>query len=96
MADRIVDPDARRLPRHAPPTLAEAQDIVGCYRLRWRIEQSFRMLKRDGMELEDSQTIAEKLRKQIEQRGIFTYMIALPLDELSGFSLFRDGLEAIS
>lgn len=37
-------------------TLAEAQDIVGCYRLRWRIEQSFRMLKRDGMQLEDSQT----------------------------------------
>jgi len=34
-------------------------------------------------------------RKQIEQRGIFTYMIALPLDELSGFSLFRDDLAAI-
>jgi len=34
-------------------------------------------------------------RKLVEQRGIFTYMIALPLDELSGFSLFRDGLAAI-
>jgi len=37
-------------------TLEAAQDIVNCYRLRWRIEQSFRMLKTDGMQLEDSQT----------------------------------------
>ena len=46
----------RLLTTLAAGTLAEAQDIVGCYRLRWRIEQSFRMLKRDGMQLEDSQT----------------------------------------
>jgi len=37
-------------------TLEAAQDVVNCYRLRWRIEQSFRMLKTDGMQLEDSQT----------------------------------------
>ncbi len=37
-------------------TLAAARDIVDCYRLRWRIEQSFRMLKSDGMQIEDSQT----------------------------------------
>lgn len=37
-------------------TLAAAQDVVTCYRLRWRIEQSFRMLKSDGLQLEDSQT----------------------------------------
>jgi hypothetical protein len=37
-------------------TLAAAQDVVGCYRLRWRIEQSFRMLKSDGLQIEDSQT----------------------------------------
>ena len=37
-------------------TLAAVQDVVGCYRLRWRIEQSFRMLKSDGLRLEDSQT----------------------------------------
>jgi hypothetical protein len=37
-------------------TLEAAQDVVGCYRLRWRIEQSFRMLKSDGLQIEDSQT----------------------------------------
>jgi hypothetical protein len=58
-----VDPPAGEVALHwrllttlPAGTLAEAQDIVGCYRLRWRIEQSFRMLKRDGMEFEDSQT----------------------------------------
>jgi Zn-dependent peptidase ImmA (M78 family) len=34
-------------------------------------------------------------RKLVEQRGIFTYMIGLPIGELSGFSLFREGLAAI-
>lgn len=34
-------------------------------------------------------------RKRIEERGIFTYMIALPVDELSGFSLLHDRLAAI-
>jgi Zn-dependent peptidase ImmA (M78 family) len=34
-------------------------------------------------------------RKKIEERGIFTYMIALPIDELSGFSILHDRLAAI-
>jgi Zn-dependent peptidase ImmA (M78 family) len=34
-------------------------------------------------------------RRQIEQRGIFTYMIPMPDDELSGFSTLRDGIAAI-
>jgi Zn-dependent peptidase ImmA (M78 family) len=34
-------------------------------------------------------------RLRIERQGIFTYMIGLPLSELSGFSLFQDGLAAI-
>jgi transcriptional regulator with XRE-family HTH domain len=34
-------------------------------------------------------------RKRIEQRGIFTYMIGLPLEELSGFFLLQDGFAAI-
>ena len=36
-------------------TLAEANDVVGLYRLRWRIEEVFRVLKADGVKLEDSQ-----------------------------------------
>jgi hypothetical protein len=34
---------------------AAATDIVGLYRLRWRIEQSFRMLKTHGMNIEETQ-----------------------------------------
>jgi hypothetical protein len=36
--------------------LAAAADVVRLYRLRWRIEQSFRMLKSDGLKLEEAQT----------------------------------------
>lgn len=37
-------------------TEAEAAEIVRLYRLRWRIEQTFRMLKRDGLRIEECQT----------------------------------------
>jgi hypothetical protein len=36
-------------------TAEEVCDIVQLYRLRWRIEQTFRTLKSDGLALEDSQ-----------------------------------------
>jgi hypothetical protein len=36
-------------------TLAEAQDVVRLYRLRWRIEEVFRVLKSDGLKIDDSQ-----------------------------------------
>ena len=36
--------------------LAAAIDVVSLYRLRWRIEQCFRMLKSDGLDLEAVQT----------------------------------------
>jgi hypothetical protein len=35
---------------------AAAADVVRLYRLRWRIEQSFRMLKSDGLKIEEAQT----------------------------------------
>ena len=39
-----------------------AEDVVQLYRLRWRIEQTFRALKSDGLALEDSQLVdAERL-----------------------------------
>jgi Zn-dependent peptidase ImmA (M78 family) len=34
-------------------------------------------------------------RQEIEDRGVFTYMIPMPPNELSGFSMLRDGLAAI-
>jgi hypothetical protein len=36
---------------------AAAAEVVRLYRLRWRIEQCFRMLKSDGVRLEETQTI---------------------------------------
>lgn len=41
---------------------AQADEVVQLYRLRWRIEQTFRALKSDGLALEDSQLIdAERM-----------------------------------
>ena len=34
-------------------------------------------------------------RKRIEERGVFTYMVAMPVEELSGFSVFHNDLAAI-
>lgn len=39
-------------------TLAEAMEVVRLYRLRWRIEQMFRTLKKDGLDLEATQVEA--------------------------------------
>jgi Transposase DDE domain len=60
---REVDPDETvakpllwRLVTTLPvATLADAGDAVRLYRLRWRIEEVFRTLKKDGLNLEDSQ-----------------------------------------
>lgn len=43
-------------------TAEQAQEVVQLYRLRWRIEQTFRALKSDGLKLDDSQVIdAERM-----------------------------------
>lgn len=43
-------------------TAAQVEEVVQLYRLRWRIEQTFRALKSDGLKLDDSQVIeAERL-----------------------------------
>jgi hypothetical protein len=60
---REVDPpeDARErvhwrlLTTHAVATAAEAMQIVRWYRLRWTIEQVFRAMKTDGVDVETSQ-----------------------------------------
>jgi Transposase DDE domain len=52
----------RLLTTHTVSCLAEAKDIVRLYRLRWRIEQTFRALKSDGLALDDSQVVdAERI-----------------------------------
>jgi hypothetical protein len=59
-----VDPPGGATPLHwrllttlPAGDLAEAADIVRLYRLRWRIEQTFRMLKSDGLRIEEAQTV---------------------------------------
>lgn len=47
----------RLLTTYTVNTAAQANEIVQLYRLRWRIEQTFRSLKSDGLALEDSQII---------------------------------------
>ena len=41
-------------------TCEDAQDVVRTYRLRWRIEEVFRSLKRDGLALEETQVRDKK------------------------------------
>ena len=46
------------------PTLAEATEVATLYRMRWRIEQLFRTLKSDGLDLEATQVAdAQRLFK---------------------------------
>jgi len=52
----------RLLTTHVVTHAAQANQIVQLYRLRWRIEQTFRALKSDGLALDDSQVIdAERM-----------------------------------
>lgn len=58
-----ADPPAGAVPLHwrllttlPAQSEAEAAEIVRLYRLRWRIEQTFRMLKSHGLQIEQTQT----------------------------------------
>jgi hypothetical protein len=58
-----LNPPARQKPLHwrllttlPAGTLEQAVEVVRLYRLRWRIEQTFRMLKSDGLKLDECQT----------------------------------------
>jgi Zn-dependent peptidase ImmA (M78 family) len=57
--------------------------------------------KKFGVDLEEQRewpgldVARRQWRKRIESRGVFTYMIPMPPDQLSGFSLFQDGIAAI-
>ena len=54
----------RLLTTHEVEDAAKAWRVVGWYRMRWTIEQFFRTLKRQGLQLEDSQLeSAERLMK---------------------------------
>jgi hypothetical protein len=70
----------RLLTTHAVPDAAAAWQIVAWYRARWIIEQLFRLLKKQGLRLEDSQVeTAERLLKLV---AIATHAAALTLQLL--------------
>jgi hypothetical protein len=78
----------RLLTTHAVPNVAAAWQIVAWYRARWIIEQLFRLLKKQGLRLEDSQVeTAERLLKLVV---IATHAAALTLQLLQA----RDGRSA--
>lgn len=54
------------LTTHAVSTVADAWQIVGWYKRRWIIEQFFRSLKSQGLQIEDSQLeSADRLMKMV-------------------------------
>lgn len=83
----------RLLTSHRPDTTASAWQIVDWYRSRWVIEQFFRILKKQGLQVEDSQIeIAERLIKLVaiaSQAAILTLQLVQARD---GKSLVPAGL----
>jgi hypothetical protein len=75
----------RLLTTHSAATTDAAWQIVDWYRARWIIEQLFRLLKKQGLRLEDSQVeIAQRLLKLV---AIATHAAAITLQLLQA----RDG-----
>ena len=66
-----VEPLVWRLLTTLPATTAaEALEVVRLYRLRWRIEEVFRSLKSDGLDLEASQVTTAKRLLNLAALGI--------------------------
>lgn len=64
----------RLLTTHAVDNFAQARHISGCYRQRWHLEQVFRLLKRDGLDLEASELESGEGLKRL---GVLTLGAAL-------------------
>ncbi|HZD46912.1 MAG TPA: IS4 family transposase, partial [Acidobacteriaceae bacterium] len=78
----------RRLTTHAVPSVAAAWQIVAWDKLRWVIEQLFRILKTQGLHLEDSQIASAERRLKLAT--IATKSAALTLQLVQA----RDGRSA--
>jgi hypothetical protein len=68
-------------------TLEDAVDVVRLYRLRWRIEEVFRVLKSDGLKLPDSQVTEAKRLFNLAALGLVAASCILQLVDA------RDGSE---
>ena len=79
----------RLLTSHRPETAASAWQIVDWYRGRWTIEQFFRILKKQGLQIEDSQIeTADRLLKLV---AIATQAAVLTLQLVQA----RDGQSSV-
>jgi hypothetical protein len=87
-------------------TAEKACDVVQFYRLRWRIEQTFRALKSDGLALEDSQVTSVEHMFNLAAAGLIAAVRTIQLvDARDGSSrpatdvldeMFAPALERIS
>ena len=87
-------------------TAEKACDVVQFYRLRWRIEQTFRALKSDGLALEDSQVTSVEHMFNLAAAGLIAAVRTIQLvDSRDGSSrpatdvldeVFTPALERIS
>jgi hypothetical protein len=74
----------RLLTTHAIPSVEAAWQIVAWYKLRWVIEQLFRILKTQGLQLEDSQIASaarlQKLTTMATKAAAFTLQLVQARD----------------
>ena len=61
----------RLLTSHRIDSLAQALQVIGWYKLRWMIEQLFRVLKKQGINLEDSELKYASSIQKIGAMGLF-------------------------
>lgn len=66
---------------------AQAEEVVRLYRLRWRIEEVFRVLKKDGLDLEASQVTQARRLFKLAASGLIASVRILQLVDA------RDGSE---
>jgi len=76
----------RLLTTHPITTLVEAHDAIVWYRQRWQIEQSFRLIKRQGLNLEASQL---EHGERLEKLAVLALSAAVRVLQLT---MARDGL----
>lgn len=60
-------------------TAVQAQEVVRLYRLRWRIEEVFRVLKKDGLDLEASQVTEARRLFNLAASGLVASVRILQL-----------------
>lgn len=78
----------RLLTTHPVRTLEEAKQVVAWYRRRWYIEQVFRLLKADGLDLE-----ASELERGVALQRLAVLALAAALDVMRLLLAEREGEE---